>query len=75
MKKKINVYMMLLAGLAIMITLVLLTLVYYGNFRQQVIYDLRTTCHLLSDVALLAEGVALHNWKSGGRMRSTQGRN
>ena len=50
MKKKINVYMMLLAGLAIMITLVLLTLVYYGNFRQQVIYDLRTTCHLLSDM-------------------------
>lgn len=50
MKKKINVYMMLLAVLGIMITLVLLSLVYYNNFREQVIYDLRTTCHLLSDM-------------------------
>ena len=50
MKKKINGYMMLLAGLAITITVVLLSLVFYGGFRDQVIYDLRMTCTLLSDV-------------------------
>lgn len=50
MKKKINGYMMLLAGLAITITVVLLSLVFYGGFRDQVIYDLRMTCALLSDM-------------------------
>ncbi len=50
MKKKINGYMMLLAGLAISITVVLLSLVFYSGFREQVIYDLRMTCALLSDM-------------------------
>ena len=50
MKKKIDGYMMLLAGLAITITVVLLSLVFYDGFRDQVIYDLRMTCTLLSDM-------------------------
>lgn len=50
MKKKINGYMMLLAGLAITITAVLLSVVFYNGFREQVVYDLRMTCALLSDM-------------------------
>lgn len=47
MKKKINQMLMSIATLAIVITMLLITVVYYNLFRQQVMEDLRTCTVLL----------------------------
>ena len=58
MKKKINVYMMLLAVPGILITLLLLSLVYYNNFRDQVIYPQEACQELVRN----REGEAAYWW-------------
>ncbi len=49
MKKRINRMLMLIATLAILCTMVLVTFVYYELFRGQVIEDLRTYVPLIND--------------------------
>lgn len=48
MKKRVNYMLMLIAASAILLTTVLLTLVYYNLFREQVMKDLRTNALLLA---------------------------
>ena len=48
MKKRINYMLMLIAASAILLTTVLLTLIYYNLFREQVMKDLRTNALLLA---------------------------
>ena len=57
MKKKINQYMMVLAATAIGMALVMLSLVFYGSFRDQVLSDLSTTGQLLAGVYNVADGI------------------
>ncbi len=50
MKKKINRYMMLLSSVAVALTLVILSVIFYRVFAGQVMSDLSLTCGMLSDV-------------------------
>ncbi len=47
MKRKINQYLLCIAGMTILITLLSLIAVFYGIFQRQVMGDLRTFCYLL----------------------------
>ena len=48
MKKKINKMMILIATVTILLTMVLITVVYYDLFRRQVLEDLKSYGLLLS---------------------------
>lgn len=50
MKKKINRMMVLIAGLAIFLTVFLITAVYYELFRRQVMEDLRAATMMLEEL-------------------------
>ena len=48
MKKKINKMMILIATVTILLTMVLITVVYYDLFRKQVLEDLKSYGSLLN---------------------------
>ncbi len=79
MKKKINQMLMLIATLAIVVTMLLITGVYYNLFRKQVMEDLRTCTVLLqacnsveemekSGQGLLQDGMRLTLVDAGGQV-------
>lgn len=53
MKKKINIQFMIIASLAIVLTLVLVIGTFYELFRKQVFEDLRVYAHILENAATL----------------------
>ena len=50
MKKKINKMMILIATVTILLTMVLITVVYYDLFRRQVLEDLKSYGSLLKKI-------------------------
>lgn len=60
MKKRINIQLMTIAIIAIFTTMILVTAVCYDMFRKQILEDLRTYAHLLSDTGALQEVVDSH---------------
>ena len=55
MKKKINKMMILIATVTILLTMVLITVVYYDLFRRQVLEDLKSYGLLLSNCSSVEE--------------------
>lgn len=55
MKKRINVQLMIIATLAIVTTLVLVSAIFYEFFKKQVFEDLKTCAHLLQESGNLQE--------------------
>ncbi|MBQ9120434.1 MAG: two-component sensor histidine kinase [Lachnospiraceae bacterium] len=47
MRKRINIYLMAIASVAILVTMLLVTVVYYDVFKKQVFEDLRTYTQVL----------------------------
>ena len=55
MKKKINKMMILIATVTILLTMVLITVVYYDLFRRQVLEDLKSYGSLLKSCSSVEE--------------------
>ena len=55
MKKKINFYLVMIAGIGILSTMVLITLVYYELFRKQMMEDLKVFARFLQKVDSIEE--------------------
>ena len=55
MKKKINKMMILIATVTILLTMVLITIVYYDLFRRQVLEDLKSYGSLLKSCSSVEE--------------------
>ena len=55
MKKKINKMMILIATVTILLTMVLITVVYYDLFRKQVLEDLKSYGSLLKSCSSVEE--------------------
>lgn len=53
MKKRINIQLMTIAGIAIITTMILVSAICYDLFRRQIIDDLRTYAHLLASTESL----------------------
>lgn len=56
MKKKINFYLIEIAAIAIMLTTIMVTTVYYNLFQKQVMNDLKTCSILLKDSRFYVDG-------------------
>lgn len=56
MKKKINLYLIFIASLAIVLTLLMVTVVFYDLFQQQVINDLKAYSNLLKASQFYVDG-------------------
>ena len=70
MKKKINFYLVMIAGIGILSTMVLITLVYYELFRKQMMGDSEGICKIscrrwdsIEEVYDSGEGTALNGTK------------
>ena len=55
MKKNINIYIMIIAALAILLTATLCTMAYYRVFRQEVMTDLKVYTELLADASFTGD--------------------
>ena len=55
MKKRINFQLMAIATVAIFVTLILISAVFYDIYRSQIIEELRTVTNILTDTTLLHE--------------------
>lgn len=56
MKKKINFYLIAIAAIAILLTMTMVTTVYYDLFQKQVMNDLKTCSVLLKDSRFYVDG-------------------
>lgn len=64
MKKKINLYFMMIAVVSIFATMFLVSIVCYNLFKKQVTEDLKTYAYLLKDTKALEELIE-NNYESG----------
>lgn len=55
MKKKLNIQLIGIASLSMLLTMFLILIVYYDLFRQQVLDELKTVAHMMSNMENLTE--------------------